>query len=58
MRASRTGAGAVLFAESSYVEAGFIDADTLPPAKARLLLALALLKTREHAAIRRLFRAY
>lgn len=58
VRASRTGAGAVLFAESSYVDAGFIDADTLPPAKARLLLALALLRTKEHAAIRRLFRAY
>ena len=51
-------AGAVLFAESAYEDAGFIDADTLPPAKARILLALALLKTNDHDEIRRIFREY
>lgn len=58
VRASRTGAGAVLFAESAYAEAGFIDADTLPPAKARILLALALLKTNDRDEIQRMFREY
>ena len=58
VRASRTGAGAVLFAESAYADAGFIDADTLPPAKARILLALALLKTNDRNEIRRMFREY
>ena len=58
VRASHTGAGAVLFAESAYAEAGFIDADTLPPAKARILLALALLKTNDRDEIRRMFREY
>ena len=58
VRASRTGAGAVLFAESAYEDAGFIDADTLPPAKARILLALALLKTKDRDEIRRMFREY
>ena len=58
VRTSRTGAGAVLFAESAYADAGFIDADTLPPAKARILLALALLKTNDHDEIRRIFREY
>ena len=58
VRASRTGAGAVLFAESAYADAGFIDADTLPPAKARILLALALLKTNDRDEIQRMFRKY
>ena len=58
VRASRTGAGAVLFAESAYADAGFIDADTLPPAKARILLALALLKTNDRDEIQRMFREY
>ena len=58
VRASRTGAGAVRFAESAYADAGFIDADTLPPAKARILLALALLKTKDRDEIRRMFREY
>ena len=58
VRTSRTGAGAVLFAESAYADAGFIDADTLPPAKARILLALALLKTKDRDEIWRMFREY
>ena len=58
VRASRTGAGAVRFAESAYADAGFIDADTLPPAKARILLALALLRTNDRNEIRRMFREY
>lgn len=58
VRTSRTGAGAVLFAESAYADAGFIDADTLPPAKARILLALALLKTNDRDEIQRMFREY
>lgn len=58
VRASRTGAGAVLFTEDAYRMAGFIDADTLPPAKARILLALALLKTRERAEVQRMFHEY
>lgn len=58
VRASRTGKGAVLFAESVYQQAGFIDADTLTPAKARILLALALLKTKKHEDIKRMFTQY
>lgn len=58
VRASRAGAGAVLFADRAYGEAGFIDADTLPPAKARILLALALLKTTDCTKIRRMFHEY
>ena len=41
-----------------YTEQDIIDADTLPPAKARILLALALLKTKDRDEIRRMFREY
>lgn len=58
VRASRTGAGAVLSDESGCPEAYFIEADTLPPAKARILLALALSETKERAKIRRMFHEY
>ena len=58
VRASRTGAGAVLSDASGCPEAYFIEADTLPPAKARILLALALSETKERAKIRRMFHEY
>ena len=58
VRASRTMSGAVVSAESSYESAGFIDADTLSPQKARVLLRFALGKTSDREELRRIFREY
>ena len=57
VRTSRAAFDAVLPAPS-YDEAGFIDGDTLPPAKARILLQLALLQTQEKEEIQRMFHMY
>lgn len=58
VRTSRSGCGAVLPAESLYGKAGFLDGGTLPPAKARILLQLALLQTRKKEEIQRMFHTY
>jgi L-asparaginase len=54
---SRAGSGRV-FASSRVLDAGFVTADNLNPQKARILLALALTKTRDIADIRRMFATY
>lgn len=54
---SRAGSGRT-FPASKIVSAGFITADNLNPQKARILLALALTKTKDPAEIRRMFATY
>ncbi len=59
IRGSRVFSGAVFNALSEWDEAGFISAWNLPPAKARILLQLALKKgIREVDALRELFMKY
>ena len=58
VRSSRTGDGAVVPAAPSYGEAGFIDSDTLNPPKARVLLRLALTKTKDRQEIQKMFHEY
>ena len=57
VRSSRTGSGRVV-PLPSYNEAGMVAGDTLSPQKARILLMLALAKTRDLEEIRRIFREY
>lgn len=54
---SRAGSGRT-FAPSKMREAGFIHADNLTPQKTRILLAMALTKTKERAEIQRMFDTY
>ncbi|MCI7716468.1 MAG: L-asparaginase, partial [Mitsuokella jalaludinii] len=58
VRSTRSAAGRVTRAEASYEANGFIASDTLNPAKARILLLLALLKTNDTKAIRMMFSIY
>lgn len=55
VRASRTRAGAVVPSLPQWEQAGFVSGDTLTPEKARILLQLALLRTRDPQEIQRLF---
>lgn len=57
VRSSRTGNGRVI-ARDTYDAAGMIAADTLNPQKARILLMLALTKTRDVKEIARMFAEY
>jgi L-asparaginase len=57
VRSSRTGNGRVIGRED-YDRMGMIPADTLNPQKARILLMLALTKTRDLDEIRRMFDEY
>ena len=57
VRSNRTGSGRVV-ALDAYDERGMIPADTLNPQKARVLLMLALTKTRDLDDIRRIFSEY
>ena len=57
VRSTRVGSGVVTARESDN-EAGFIPADTLNPQKARILLMLALTKTKDSMEIRRIFQTY
>ena len=57
VRSSRTGNGRVL-GTNAYDAMGMIPADNLNPQKARILLALALTKTRDLAEIKRIFATY
>ncbi|MGQ0735321.1 MAG: asparaginase [Acidobacteriota bacterium] len=57
VRSSRTGSGRVV-GTAEYDRLGLIPADTLSPQKARILLMLALSKTRNVNEIRRMFREY
>lgn len=54
---SRAGSGRT-FGPSKIVDAGYIRADNLNPQKARILLALALTKTKDSAEIQRMFEQY
>ena len=54
---SRAGSGRT-FPSSKLVSAGFLNADNLTPQKARILLAMALTKTSDLAAIRKMFATY
>ncbi len=58
IRATRVPIGAVIPAEQSYIDAGFIDSGTLSPQKARILLQLALLKTADFDKIKEMFGKY
>ena len=57
VRSNRTGNGRVV-ALPEYDALGMIPADTLTPQKARVLLMLALTKTRDQAEVRRIFAEY
>ena len=57
VRSARVGNG-VITGGSRYEKAGFINAGTLSPQKARILLQLALTKTSDPAEIQRMFNEY
>ncbi len=57
VRSNRTGNGRVI-ARKEYDAEGMVPADNLNPQKARILLMLALTRTRDLAEIRRMFRDY
>lgn len=57
VRANRTGNGRVI-PRNEYDAEGMVPGDNLNPQKARILLMLALTKTRDLAEIRRIFREY
>ena len=57
VRSNRTGSGRVV-PLPAYEERGMVAADTLNPQKARILLMLALTRTRDVDEIRRIFREY
>lgn len=58
VRASRSNSGAVVPADPSYTEAGFIDGGALNPQKARVLLRLALAQTNDRKEIQNFFHMY
>ena len=57
VRSNRTGNGRVI-ARKEYDDEGLLPGDNLNPQKARILLMLALTKTRDLAEVRRMFREY
>lgn len=58
VRSTRVGSGTVIPAEQSYIDAGFLDGDSLNPQKCRILLQLALLKTTDIRKIQQMFYEY
>nr|WP_234407805.1 type II asparaginase [Massilibacillus massiliensis] len=58
VRSSRVGNGTVIDAEQSYIDAHFLNGDSLNPQKARILLSLALTKTNDLKEIQRIFNEY
>lgn len=58
VRSSRVGSGPVTPEPDHDAVPGFVAADTLSPQKARILLMLALTKTRENGEIARMFQSY
>lgn len=58
VRSTRVGGGEVIPAEQSYIDAGFLDGDSLNPQKCRILLQLALMKTRDRQKIQQMFYEY
>ena len=58
VRSTRCEAGAVIAAEPSYRDASFLEGDSLPPQKCRILLQLALLKERSLPELQNMFHVY
>ncbi|MGE0223123.1 MAG: asparaginase [Acetobacteraceae bacterium] len=58
VQSSRSGSGRVIDDKVALRQAGFIAADSLTPQKARILLMMALTKTTDPAALRRIFAEY
>ena len=58
VRSARVGNGSVIPAEQSYINYHFLDGDSLNPQKARILLQLALTKTKDLKAIQEMFHKY
>lgn len=58
VRSSRTGSGLVTAGLERWQQAGFLHADNLNPQKARLLLQLALTKTKERSKVQACFDKY
>ena len=58
VQASRAGSGRVIGTKISLLEDGFIGADTLTPLKARILLMMALTRTKDPEDLRRIFATY
>ena len=58
VRSTRCPRGCVASAEESYNEAGFIEGNTLNPAKARILLQLALVQGKDKEEIQMWFNKY
>lgn len=58
VRSSHVGNGAVINAEQSYIDNHFLNAGTLNPQKARILLQLALTKTNDRSQIQKIFDEY
>ena len=58
VRSTRVGSGEVVPAEQSYIDAGFLEGDSLNPQKCRILLQLALMKTRDRQKIQQMFCEY
>jgi L-asparaginase len=57
MQATRAGSG-VVHDSARLIELGYVPADNLNPQKARILLALALSRTKDRSEIMRIFRTY
>lgn len=58
VQSSRAGSGRVIATKASLLSDGFVAADTLPPIKARILLMMALTRTKDPTEIRRIFATY
>lgn len=58
VRATRVTSGVITTSVSKWDELGYIAADNLNPSKARILLMLALLKTRDSKELKRIFAEY
>jgi L-asparaginase len=58
VQASRAGSGRVIANKVALIRDGFVAADSLTPQKARILLQMALTKTRDGAEISRMFETY
>ena len=58
VRSTHAGSGTVIPAEQSYIDAGFLNGDSLNPQKCRILLQLALMKTSDRSQIQQMFYEY
>lgn len=58
VRSSRVPSGPTITARKSWVDEGFLNSGTLNPQKARILLQLALTKTKDPQEIQRMFEEY